>query len=60
RSLELMHDDQTGTGIISWAALLIALELAELDIPYVLLVVNGAGAAEISCAKLYLSVGVRK
>ncbi|MRJ08025.1 NADP-dependent malic enzyme [Ornithobacterium rhinotracheale] len=58
--IPLMHDDQHGTAIISAAALLNALELAEKDIKEVKLVVNGAGAAAISCAKLYLSLGVRK
>ncbi|QAR30342.1 NADP-dependent malic enzyme [Ornithobacterium rhinotracheale] len=58
--IPLMHDDQHGTAIISGAALLNALELAEKDIKEVKLVVNGAGAAAISCAKLYLSLGVRK
>lgn len=58
--IPLMHDDQHGTAIISGAALLNALELAEKDIKDVKLVVNGAGAAAISCAKLYLSLGVRK
>ncbi|WP_406630186.1 NADP-dependent malic enzyme [Ornithobacterium rhinotracheale] len=58
--IPLMHDDQHGTAIISAAALLNALELAEKDIKEIKLVVNGAGAAAISCAKLYLSLGVRK
>ncbi|MRJ10442.1 NADP-dependent malic enzyme [Ornithobacterium rhinotracheale] len=58
--IPLMHDDQHGTAIISAAALLNALELAEKDIKEVKLVVNGAGAAAISCAKLYLSLGVKK
>uniref|UniRef100_UPI0039A5904E NADP-dependent malic enzyme n=1 Tax=Ornithobacterium rhinotracheale TaxID=28251 RepID=UPI0039A5904E len=58
--IPLMHDDQHGTAIISGAALLNALELVKKDIAEIKLVVNGAGAAAISCAKLYLSLGVKK
>ncbi len=57
-SIPVMHDDQHGTAIISGAALLNALELAEKKIDKVKLVVNGAGASAISCAKLYISLGV--
>ncbi|MBV7440522.1 NADP-dependent malic enzyme [Weeksellaceae bacterium TAE3-ERU29] len=59
-SIPLMHDDQHGTAIISAAALLNALELANKKIEDVKLVVNGAGAAAISCAKLYLALGLKK
>tara|TARA_B100000767_G_scaffold130361_1_gene123772 strand:- start:492 stop:2762 length:2271 start_codon:yes stop_codon:yes gene_type:complete len=58
--IPVMHDDQHGTAIISAAALLNALELAKKDIRMVKIVVNGAGAAAMSCSKLYLSLGVKK
>ena len=54
-----MHDDQHGTAIISSAGLINALEVVGKDIKDVKLVVNGAGAAAISCAKLYVSLGLR-
>lgn len=54
-----MHDDQHGTAIISAAALLNALELANKKIDEVKIVVSGAGAAAISCTKLYLSFGAK-
>jgi malate dehydrogenase (oxaloacetate-decarboxylating)(NADP+) len=53
-----MHDDQHGTAIISSAALLNALELAEKKIEDVKVVVSGAGAAAISCIRLYSALGV--
>ncbi|MEZ4978928.1 MAG: phosphate acyltransferase [Chitinophagales bacterium] len=56
--IPVMHDDQHGTAIISSAALLNALELANKKIEKVKVVINGAGASAISCAKLYLSLGV--
>ena len=52
-----MHDDQHGTAIISAAALLNALELAEKSIDAVRIVINGAGAAAISCTRLYKAFG---
>ncbi len=58
--IPVMHDDQHGTAIISAAALLNALEVAGKKINQVKIVVNGAGASAISCAKLYLSLGVLK
>ena len=58
--IPVMHDDQHGTAIISGAALLNALELAEKKIDEVVVVVSGAGAAAISCAKLYCSLGVKR
>lgn len=58
--IPVMHDDQHGTAIISAAALLNALEITGKDISRVKVVVNGAGAAAVSCAKLYLTIGVRK
>lgn len=59
-NIPVMHDDQHGTAIISAAALLNALELTKKKIEKVKVVVNGAGAAAISCAKLYVSLGVLK
>ncbi len=59
-NIPLMHDDQHGTAIISSAALLNACEVAKKKIDKVKIVVNGAGASAISCAKLYLAVGAKK
>ena len=59
-NIPIMHDDQHGTAIISSAALLNALEISKKQIEKVKIVVNGAGAAAISCAKLYLSLGAKK
>ena len=58
-NIPIMHDDQHGTAIITAAALLNALEISEKDIASVKVVFNGAGASAISCAKLYLSLGVQ-
>lgn len=58
-SIPVMHDDQHGTAIISSAALLNALELVNKDIAKVKFVVSGAGAAAISCIKLYLKLGAK-
>jgi len=55
--IPVMHDDQHGTAIISAAALLNALELSEKKIEEVKIVVSGAGAAAISCTKLYRAFG---
>jgi malate dehydrogenase (oxaloacetate-decarboxylating)(NADP+) len=57
--IPVMHDDQHGTAIISAAALLNALELQKKKIEKVKFVVNGAGAAAISCCKLYEALGAR-
>jgi malate dehydrogenase (oxaloacetate-decarboxylating)(NADP+) len=59
-NIPLMHDDQHGTAIISAAALLNACEVANKKIDQVKIVVNGAGASAISCAKLYIAVGAKK
>jgi malate dehydrogenase (oxaloacetate-decarboxylating)(NADP+) len=59
-NIPLMHDDQHGTAIISAAALLNACEIAKKKIEKVKIVVNGAGASAISCAKLYIAVGAKK
>ena len=58
--IPVMHDDQHGTAIISAAGLKNALEVAGKDISKVKIVVNGAGAAAISCTKLYCALGARK
>lgn len=58
--IPVMHDDQHGTAIISAAGLLNALEVNGKNIADVKVVVNGAGAAAISCTKLYIALGVRK
>lgn len=58
--IPVMHDDQHGTAIISGAGLINALEIAGKKIEDVKIVVNGAGAASISCTKLYVMLGVRK
>jgi len=58
-TIPVMHDDQHGTAIISSAALLNALIVNGKKIEEVKLVVNGAGAAAISCSKLYKSLGVK-
>lgn len=58
--IPVMHDDQHGTAIISAAGLKNALEVAGKDIKQAKLVINGAGAAAISCTKLYMALGVKK
>lgn len=58
--IPVMHDDQHGTAIISAAGLKNALEVNGKDIKEVKIVVNGAGAAAISCTKLYMAIGARK
>ncbi len=58
--IPVMHDDQHGTAIISSAGLLNALEIQGKKIEDVRLVVNGAGAAAVSCTKLYIALGVKK
>jgi malate dehydrogenase (oxaloacetate-decarboxylating)(NADP+) len=57
--IPIMHDDQHGTAIISSAALLNALELAKKKIENVKIVVSGAGASALSCAKLYHALGAK-
>lgn len=58
--IPVMHDDQHGTAIISAAGLKNALEVNGKDISKVKIVVNGAGAAAISCTKLYVALGAKK
>lgn len=57
--IPVMHDDQHGTAIISAAGLLNALEIQGKQISKVRLVVNGAGAAAVSCTRLYIALGIR-
>ncbi|MBT8296686.1 MAG: NADP-dependent malic enzyme, partial [Gramella sp.] len=57
--IPVMHDDQHGTAIISAAALLNSLELAKKKIEKVKIVISGAGAAAVSCTKLYKSFGAK-
>ena len=57
--IPVMHDDQHGTAIISCAALLNALELSEKKIEEVRIVISGAGAAAISCTRLYKAFGAK-
>ncbi|WP_289760971.1 NADP-dependent malic enzyme [Duncaniella muris] len=58
-NIPVMHDDQHGTAIISAAALLNAIEIQGKKIEDIRLVVNGAGAAAVSCTKLYCALGVK-
>ena len=58
--IPVMHDDQHGTAIISAAGLKNAMEVIGKDISKVRIVVNGAGAAAISCTKLYMAIGAKK
>lgn len=57
--IPIMHDDQHGTAIISSAALLNALEITGKKIEAVKIVVSGAGASALSCAKLYIALGAK-
>ena len=57
--IPVMHDDQHGTAIISAAALLNALELAKKKIDKVKIVISGAGAAAVSCSRLYKAFGAK-
>ncbi|HRE52635.1 MAG TPA: NADP-dependent malic enzyme [Flavitalea sp.] len=57
--IPIMHDDQHGTAIISAAALINAIDLQKKKIERAKFVVNGAGAAAMACAKLYVSLGAK-
>ncbi|WP_348797641.1 NADP-dependent malic enzyme [Flavobacterium adhaerens] len=59
-NIPVMHDDQHGTAIISAAALINALELANKKAENVKMVVSGAGSAAIACADLYVLLGVKR
>ena len=58
--IPIMHDDQHGTAIISCAALINALELSNKKIEGVKIVISGAGAAAISCTRLYMAFGAQR
>lgn len=58
--IPVMHDDQHGTAIISAAALINGLKLAEKKFEDIKMVMIGAGAASLACAKLYLELGVKR
>ncbi|RCH54661.1 NADP-dependent malic enzyme [Mucilaginibacter hurinus] len=58
--IPVMHDDQHGTAIISGAALINACEIQGKKLDKIKMVVNGAGAAAVSCSKMYLSLGVKQ
>ena len=58
-NIPVMHDDQHGTAIISSAALLNALELADKNINEVKIVISGAGSAALACANLYVLLGIK-
>ncbi len=57
--IPVFHDDQHGTAIITTAGLMNALELINKKVDEIKIVINGAGAAGISCAKMYKALGVR-
>lgn len=59
-NIPVMHDDQHGTAIITGAALLNAVELVNKKIENLTVVVSGAGASAISCAKIFIDLGVRR
>ncbi|WP_158825281.1 NADP-dependent malic enzyme [Mucilaginibacter lacusdianchii] len=59
-NIPVMHDDQHGTAIISGAALMNACEIQGKQLSEIKMVVNGAGAAAVSCTKIYLELGVKK
>jgi malate dehydrogenase (oxaloacetate-decarboxylating)(NADP+) len=59
-NIPIMHDDQHGTAIISGAALINALQIVNKKASDIKMVVNGAGASAISCAKIFISLGVKK
>ncbi|PCH52302.1 MAG: NADP-dependent malic enzyme [Flavobacteriaceae bacterium] len=58
--IPVMHDDQHGTAIISAAALKNAIEIAGKELSKVKIVVSGAGAAAISCSRLYIAIGIKR
>jgi len=57
--IPIMHDDQHGTAIITSAGLLNALEITNKKIEDIKIVVNGAGAASVSCTRLYIALGAK-
>ncbi|MFM6976666.1 MAG: NADP-dependent malic enzyme [Sphingobacteriaceae bacterium] len=59
-NIPIMHDDQHGTAIISSAALINACGIQKKKLDKIKIVINGAGAAAISCSRLYVSMGAKK
>jgi len=59
-NIPVMHDDQHGTAIISAAALINAVELVNKKLELIKIVISGAGAAAVSCGRLYKSLGVKR
>ena len=59
-NIPVFHDDQHGTAIIAGAGFLNALEISERDIAETTVVMNGAGAAGIACAKFFVELGVKR
>lgn len=59
-NIPVFHDDQHGTAIIASAGLMNASEIVGKDLSGMRVVINGAGAAGISCAKMFISCGIRK
>ena len=59
-NIPVMHDDQHGTAIISAAALINAVELVNKKLEVIKIVISGAGAAAVSCGRLYKSLGVKR
>ena len=59
-NIPVMHDDQHGTAIISGAALLNALEVVDKKIEDVVMVVSGAGASALSCASIFVQLGMKR
>ena len=57
--IPIMHDDQHGTAIITTAALINAVELSKKDLASMKIVISGAGAAAMSCAKMYKKLGAK-
>lgn len=57
--IPVMHDDQHGTAIISTAAIINALHLVNKKVENIKVVVFGAGAAAVACAKMYKALGVK-
>ena len=58
--IPVFHDDQHGTAIIASAGLINASKVVNKELSNMKVVVNGAGAAGLSCAKMFLSVGIKK
>ena len=58
--IPVFHDDQHGTAIITTAALINAVDIAKKNLKKIKIVINGAGAAAMACAKLFRSTGIPK